>query len=68
MAAVLRVLGHQLDITDAAGQSYVAATVARTLADLLTAAGIMPAAPGTDPTPARDLLERIITGDDAGTS
>jgi hypothetical protein len=66
LAAVLRVLAHQLDLTDTAGQSYVAATVARTLADLLAAAGAMPSAPGADPARARALLDQIITGDDAG--
>jgi hypothetical protein len=43
VAAVLRVLGHQLDVTDREEQAYVAATVARALIDLLGTVGALPA-------------------------
>ena len=42
VAAVLRVLAHQLDVTDRDDQAYVAATVAKVLVDLLGSVGALP--------------------------
>ena len=62
VAAILRVLAHQLDVTDREEQSYTAATVAKTLADLLARVGGLPAPADHAGT---DAVLRELLGDDS---